>query len=228
MPDADQSSTRPDAALVDYYDRRVKEYERIYAVPERQAALARLTAWLQDELRGERVLELACGTGYWTERLAPVAASIHATDLSEASLAAARAKRYPPDRVSFARANAFEAEAAVGSFSAIFVGFLWSHVERVRLEPLLHACQRAIEPGGKIVCCDHTSRDEAGRVISRRDSLGDSYQIRRLDDGAIHEVRKNYFTVEEVLEVVRQAGGLAPRIEVFDWYWALSYRARQR
>ncbi|HEY6168738.1 MAG TPA: class I SAM-dependent methyltransferase, partial [Verrucomicrobiae bacterium] len=53
--------------LAEYYARRAGEYERIYAKPERQADLAALRARLAEAFRGRRVLEIACGTGYWTE-----------------------------------------------------------------------------------------------------------------------------------------------------------------
>ena len=57
--------------LVSYYSRRAAEYERIYRRPERQTDLSTLRQMLSDELRGRDILEIACGTGYWTEWLAP-------------------------------------------------------------------------------------------------------------------------------------------------------------
>lgn len=62
------------AELVDYYRRRAAEYEAIYAIPERQFDLARLREMIPAKLRGARVLEIACGTGYWTQLVAAVAA----------------------------------------------------------------------------------------------------------------------------------------------------------
>jgi ubiquinone/menaquinone biosynthesis C-methylase UbiE len=68
--------------MIDYYSKRAREYERVYQKPERQADLGWLRATLRRELAGHRVLELACGTGYWTDAIAGTAASIHATDAS--------------------------------------------------------------------------------------------------------------------------------------------------
>ncbi|MDX1488039.1 MAG: hypothetical protein R3268_07560, partial [Acidiferrobacterales bacterium] len=70
-----------------YYSRRASEYEEIYEKPERQRDLARLKTMLGDLLRGQRILEVACGTGYWTAVIAPVAQSIVATDTSEETIA---------------------------------------------------------------------------------------------------------------------------------------------
>src|SRR5712692_10327984 len=57
----------------EYYARRAVEYERVYAKPERQDDLARLRRLLQADLAGHDVLEIACGTGYWTTAIAETA-----------------------------------------------------------------------------------------------------------------------------------------------------------
>ena len=53
-----------DTALTHYYAARAREYERIYAKPERQSDLERVKAQLPPLFAGCRVLEIACGTGY--------------------------------------------------------------------------------------------------------------------------------------------------------------------
>jgi predicted methyltransferase len=51
----------------DYYAQRAAEYDAVYAKPERQHDLARLKELLPPLVAGRRVLELAAGTGYWTQ-----------------------------------------------------------------------------------------------------------------------------------------------------------------
>ena len=115
--------------LIDYYSRRAHEYERIYQKPERQADLARLTEHLRCAAAGRRVLELACGTGYWTAALANAAESILATDASEEVLEVARAKRLDPSRVSFTRADAYNPMQRSRDFTAGLAAFWWSHIQ---------------------------------------------------------------------------------------------------
>ncbi|NIP46779.1 MAG: methyltransferase domain-containing protein, partial [Gammaproteobacteria bacterium] len=87
--------TSPDANLEDYYRRRAGEYERIYEKPERQSDLKRLREIVPALLDGRRVLEIACGTGYWTQFVAERAVSVLATDINDTVLSLARRKAYP-------------------------------------------------------------------------------------------------------------------------------------
>ena len=70
------------ADLVEYYARRANEYERIYQKPERQTDLASLRKLFRQALAKHDVLEIACGTGYWTQIIAETAKSITATDIN--------------------------------------------------------------------------------------------------------------------------------------------------
>jgi len=63
-------------SLGDYYAERAYEYDEVYRKPERQADLARLKQLLPPLVADKRVLEIAAGTGYWTQVLAWAAASI--------------------------------------------------------------------------------------------------------------------------------------------------------
>ena len=78
--------------MLDYYNKRLSEYEAIYAKPERQADLQQLVAQLQADVAHCSVLELACGTGWWTDRLAPHASAWVATDADEGALEVVRHK----------------------------------------------------------------------------------------------------------------------------------------
>jgi ubiquinone/menaquinone biosynthesis C-methylase UbiE len=59
-----------------YYRDRAPEYDKFYQVPERQHDLERLKLWLVEHVRGRHILEIAAGTGYWTEAAAAVAKAI--------------------------------------------------------------------------------------------------------------------------------------------------------
>jgi demethylmenaquinone methyltransferase/2-methoxy-6-polyprenyl-1,4-benzoquinol methylase len=89
-----------------YYARRAAYYERVYFKPERQADLRAMEAWLPTAFAGRHVLEVACGTGWWTPHGARDAASWLATDINPETMAVARSKRLP-GCVAFATVDAY-------------------------------------------------------------------------------------------------------------------------
>ena len=82
-----------------YYAARAGEYDTVYQKPERQADLRQIEQWLPTVLAGETVLEVACGTGYWTQFLAPVASSIVAIDAAPETLRGLNSALEPGARV---------------------------------------------------------------------------------------------------------------------------------
>src|SRR6185369_2885282 len=111
--------------LVDYYSRRAREYESIYRRedPIRQSEQQAILEALRRLFRGRRVLEVACGTGYWTCSLAEVVDHLCATDASSETLALARAKPFPPAKVDFHVADAYVLGTVPGTFTGGFANF---------------------------------------------------------------------------------------------------------
>lgn len=209
--------------LVDYYARRAAEYERIYAKPERQADLAALRTRLGRLFAGRRVLELACGTGYWTDLIADRAAAVTALDLSEEVLDIARAKPNA-GRVSFVRGSAYDIPDFGRVHDALFAGFWWSHVPRQGLDAFLAHAVAALAPGAVIAFLDNRYVPGSSSALSRRDAEGNSYQQRRLDDGSTHEVLKN-FPDESALIQRTARHGWGAHVDLLAHYWLLTWWA---
>jgi len=215
------------AELLDYYRRRAAEYEEIYAKPERQADLAVLKREIPERLRGRRVLEIACGTGYWTALAAKTAASVLATDLAEEPMQIARAKTYPSGVVRFQFADAYALDASLGSFDAALAVFWWSHVPRRRLAGFVSSLHACLEPGARVILMDNRYIDGSSTPISEWDAEGNSFQLRRLADGGENRVLKNFPSEEELRRVLAaQATSLA--YTALEYYWLVEYEARPR
>lgn len=88
-----------------YYSNRAKEYEAVYDRDDsvRQAEQFMLQQKLKELFYEKEVLEVACGTGYWTQYVAEVAESSIAVDYSEGVLDVAKAKELPKERVFFVK-----------------------------------------------------------------------------------------------------------------------------
>jgi ubiquinone/menaquinone biosynthesis C-methylase UbiE len=63
--------------------------------------------FVERTLAGKHVLEIACGTGYWTEVISSSAASIIAIDINDEVLEIARSKKLNQQKVLFQRADAY-------------------------------------------------------------------------------------------------------------------------
>ena len=208
-----------------YYAQRAAIYERVYLKPERQADLRALEAWLPPQFSGRRVLEVACGTGWWTLHGARDAAAWLATDINSETMDVARRKPLPAN-VELATVDAYTfAELGSQTFDAAFAGCWWSHVALTRLQPWLATLHARLQPGARVVMLDNRYVAGSSTPLSRTDADGNSYQNRQLDDGSVHEVLKNFPTRDQAF------AQLGPRAQDPQWtdyghYWVLSYSLR--
>jgi SAM-dependent methyltransferase/GNAT superfamily N-acetyltransferase len=221
------------AAMAKYYAARAPYYERVYDKPERQPDLARLRERVTALCAGKNVLEVACGSGYWTELIAPGAASIVAVDASEEMLAIARTKSIGPEKATFLRGDAYALPRLPRQFDAALVGFWWSHVPKARLRAFLLGLHRALEPSSLVIAFDNayvegsstplSRKDSDGNPLSGRDVDGNTYQERILDDGSVHQIVKNFPSEDELRA---DLDGIATNVEAsfLTYYWLLTYR----
>ena len=107
--------------LQSYYAARASEYDRVYQKPERQSDLRQIEQWLPAVLSGATVLEVACGTGYWTQFIVPVASAVVALDSSPETLRIAH-ERVVASNVRFQVGDAYALAQVGRSFSAAFAG----------------------------------------------------------------------------------------------------------
>src|SRR6185436_18869729 len=144
-----------EVAMAKYYAQRAQQYERVYYKPERQPDLQTLTDLVVCTFLGRYVLEIACGTGYWTELISHRAASVVALDINDEVLALARAKPLAPGKVTFIKADVFSLPRLPNRFNAALVGFWWSHVPKASLSGFLQGLHAALEPGSVVMCFDN-------------------------------------------------------------------------
>jgi len=202
-----------------YYAKRANEYERIYAKPERQEDLRTLREFVERTFRGKHVLEVACGTGYWTEVVAGSAASVTGVDINEEVLELARAKSL---NARFERADVYSLPKFQQQFDAGLAAFWWSHIPKARLRDFLAQFHRAVAPGATIVFMDNVYVEGSSTPVSRTDPDGNTYQTRTLDDGSTHEVLKNFPSEAELRTAVGKSG-MQMRVDFLTYYWTASY-----
>ena len=219
-------SRRPD--LLEYYAARADEYEKVYAKPERKDDLARLHDAIPAYFVGRRVLEIACGTGYWTRLIAPRAVHTTACDLTLEVLTIARLAQPEDDAVSFEVADAFNLDDVPGQFDAAFAGFWWSHVELRDLPRFLGGLHARLEPGSRVMFVDNQYVDGSNWPVTRVDAAGNTYQRRTLDNGDEFDVLKNFPSADALETAIASAGGENVAVVELLHYWCATYEVSER
>ena len=205
--------------MIEYYKKRASEYENIYQKPERQYFINEYKEYLAVFFTNRSVLELACGTGFWTESISYTAKRIKATDINDTVLDIAKTKNYRNECIIEFEVMDFKNKSEYSSFDGIFIGFLVSHLSKDEFERLIHDLV-VTNRNQKILLMDNNYIDGESTKISIKDSLGNTYQIRKLEDGSSYEIMKNFYTEEE-LNTIMKKYNLDYKINKNKYFWSL-------
>jgi ubiquinone/menaquinone biosynthesis C-methylase UbiE len=220
-----ESMTNPvNTDMAAYYALRNNFDEEDVDNPDGMDALDDIMDNLRELMTGQRVLELACGDGYWTDELAEYAESVLATDINPSLIEQAQARELPEDIVQFAVTDALDPQVE-GEFTACFAGFWWSHVKRQDQVDIIGRLRNVIGKDGLLVLVDNSQVESEKTVTARTDLEGNTYQIHALPNGERYEILKNYYT-DSTLR--KRLGPLLRdmRVHRFEHYWMLTARLR--
>ena len=210
-----------------YYRQRAPEYEEIYdrADPIRKRELGEAAARMNEVLKGRRVLEIACGTGYWTQVAAEVAEEIVATDISPEMIDLAGRKPYTEKNVRFITGDAYRLDEVPGDFNAGLANFWISHVPLARMHAFIRGFHKRLATGSPVFMVDNMNTPGHGGEFLREPDGEDTFKLRELNDGSRHTIIKNYFDSDELRGLfepyVRNL-----RFDAGTYYWWLSYIVR--
>jgi 2-polyprenyl-3-methyl-5-hydroxy-6-metoxy-1,4-benzoquinol methylase len=189
------------ADQVAYYRRRAGEYD-VTAYGDDVAAARALIARLVAEMRpAGSVLEIACGTGLWTEALAGWADTVTAIDAAPEMMAIAR-DRAPSANVSFEVADVFSWDPGT-RFDVIFFSAWLSHVPASRLGQFWQSLRGLLAAGGRVLFIDeHADEREKETYVAGQEEVVE----RRLADGSAFRVIKNFVEPEDLELRLRRLG----------------------
>jgi demethylmenaquinone methyltransferase/2-methoxy-6-polyprenyl-1,4-benzoquinol methylase len=187
---------------LEYYRARAAEYDewllrqgRYDRGPQHRAEwlgeVVHVETALREALPSGDVLELACGTGLWTQHLARNHRRVVAVDASPEALAISRA-RIQSDAVEYVVADLFSWVPPAARFDAVFFAFWLSHVPARRFDAFWNVVRSALKPKGAVFFVDtlleqtSTARDHG--------PLSDLGTVqRRLNDGREFMVVKVFY-----------------------------------
>jgi ubiquinone/menaquinone biosynthesis C-methylase UbiE len=153
--------------MVKYYRDRAKEYEEIYEWrdPYRQEEQDLMEKTLKDVFKDSRVLDIGCGTGYWTQRISDTAENIVGIDINETVLEIARRKEYGcPTEYRFM--DAYDMDFSE-KFTGTLATFMLSHVPREDISSWLEHVHRFLEPSAMVFIADNTYIEGIGGRLDK-------------------------------------------------------------
>ena len=152
------------------------------------------------------VVELAPGTGYWTELLAERARSVTAIEGAPEMIARNRARLgYKAEVVTFVQHDIFE-WVPPRRFDAMVFCFWISHVPRRRLSEFLAKCRDALHVGAPVFFVDNLSEPTGFAVDQVPPDSDSELTQRRLNNGREFTIVKNYYDPEELQDAACAEG----------------------
>ncbi len=170
-------------------------------------------------------MEVACGTGYWTQFIAKSARRIVATDINPEVLDIARRKDYGPCRVTLLESDAYSLAKVEARCTAGFHGFWWSHLPVQKIGAFITRFHAALPKDALVVMIDNAYVEGSSTPISRRDENGNTYQVRQLQDGSKHEILKNFPSLSDLCTTL-QPHAKDFQVTPLHYYWMVRYRTK--
>jgi ubiquinone/menaquinone biosynthesis C-methylase UbiE len=219
------------AEMAQYYRDRAPEYDEWFERKGRydQGEEAN-AAWFADveaafaafdavHFTGD-VLELAPGTGIWTERLLRTVDTLTAIDIAPEMIAQNEA-RVGKGRVRYLLADLFTWEPD-RPYDGVCFCFWISHVPEEQLDPFLRTVAAALKPGGKLFFIDSHPRIKPTQPSSIQlpPEPGSQVLTRKLNDGRAYRIVKNFLD-PRALEARCRAAGL--EVQVHETPYAFIY-----
>lgn len=153
-----------------------------------------------------RVLELACGTGIWSEQLLLSASHLTALDGPPEMLTINAAARLQQSaRVRYIHADIF-AWRREEQFDVVFFGFWLSHVPPERFTAFWQLVGSCLAPDGRVFFVDSCHEQTSTAVDHRLPEAEATVLRRRLNDGPEFQIYKVFYDPRELTERLHKLG----------------------
>jgi demethylmenaquinone methyltransferase/2-methoxy-6-polyprenyl-1,4-benzoquinol methylase len=217
-----------------YYQARAGEYDewflrqgRYDRGPQANAQWFREVEQVQQALDAFRprghVLELACGTGLWTQRLLRHAQHISAVDASPEVLAL-NEQKVRSSRVRYVQADLFEWRPAE-QYDVVFFSFWLSHVPPERFDAFWNLVAAALRPEGRAFFVDSLYEPTSTAADHQLRDRQATCATRRLNDGRTFEIVKVFYEPTDLQGRLARSGWQA-QVAGTEHYFLYGHAAR--
>jgi 2-polyprenyl-3-methyl-5-hydroxy-6-metoxy-1,4-benzoquinol methylase len=199
---------------IEYYRNRAPEYDQWFfrqgrydrGEAHRQQWFVEIselrTALLAAKPSGD-ILELACGTGLWTQHFAPLATHLTAIDAAPEAIVVNK-NRVDSDSVKYIIADLFN-WTPTQKFDFVFFGFWLSHVPIEQFADFWCMVRASLKPNGKIFFVDSLF-DQTSPAINHAEPHHQGYSERKLNDGRVYQVVKVFHEPIKLKKMLRNLG----------------------
>lgn len=220
---------------IDYYRARAGEYDEwFYRLGRYDHGEALNRQWFNEarqvmetlhQMSGvDNALELACGTGIWTEQLLKIARHITALDASPEVIAINRQKLKDAN-IDYQQVDLFQWQPE-RAYDLVLFGFWLSHVPPDKLDSFLTAVSRAVKPGGRLFIVDSRPADTSSAKNHQAYEAESILHVRKLNDGREFTIYKIFYE-PELLRGKLAAFGFDADVRVTDNYFIYATATRK-
>lgn len=209
--------------LAEYYSKRAKEYDEVYHRPDKTRLKEQkfLAEYTSKTFKGRLVLEIACGTGFWTKYLFKSAKKVLATDYSLNMLEIASSRLSKNYNIIFLQADAYNPPTSIPKFNGAMANFWFSHIPRKKIKKFLNTLHSRLTKNSVVLMADDIFNEGKGGELVQKEGQ-DSFKRRVLKSGEQFDVLKNYYTSEQLKKIFSK---YSHRLEIkyLTNFWIVKY-----
>lgn len=210
--------------LIEYYSKRAEEYDEIYYRPDK--VRLKEQKFIADNIiqifKGSYVLELACGTGFWTKYLIKSAEKVLATDYSTNMLEIAAGRLSKNYNVIFMQSDAYSPPYCYPKFNAAMANFWFSHIPKIKIKRFLTTLHSRLAKNSVVLFVDGVYVEGLGGKLLEKNKKGDTFKRRNLNSGEQFDILKNYYAEKELRGIFSK---YSKRLEIkyLTNFWIVKY-----
>jgi demethylmenaquinone methyltransferase/2-methoxy-6-polyprenyl-1,4-benzoquinol methylase len=164
----------------------------------------------------ENILELACGTGIWTQELLNIGKQITALDASQQVIEINR-RKLGATNIEYRVVDLFSWQADA-EYDLVFFSFWLSHVPPTLVDSFLAKVYKSVRVGGQVFIIDSRFEPTSTAKNHILENDGDIYITRKLNNEQEFKIVKIFYQPEELRDKLTQVGFHA-EVKVTDNYF---------
>lgn len=189
--------------LAEYYNKRAHEYEEVYNIQNKTRLEEQelIKKYIEESFLNRYVLELACGTGYWTKSLLLTAQKVIAIDQSAEMLTIASKRYANKANISFLQEDVYNPPTSFPKFNGCMANFLFSHIPKKEIHSFLKTLHSKLDTNAFVFFVDSNYQEGQGGTLVKKRGNENTWKKRKLNNGEEYHVLKNYYSREELEKI---------------------------